>query len=105
MPAKPDVDPDPQGVGDRAEAYRAGSARPPRSRRPTTSPRDAGSAGHVGLAQVLADADDAEGVAEADIVHGAIVAERHFTAADGRFAALAPAVGIGRVAIMERLDP
>jgi hypothetical protein len=60
-------------------------------------PPDASASGDVGLAEAFADAYDTQGVADADVVHGAIVAigtSRGLTRWKG---------GIGRVAMMEAL--
>jgi hypothetical protein len=72
-PAQSDVDPDPQGDGDSSEGVVLDAPKAAALESAHDLALDTGSACDVDLAKMPVDADGAEGVADSDIVHVAIV--------------------------------
>jgi len=100
LPPKPQVDRRAESSRDRSHHIDGGAAQTTSLEAAHCFSAEAGAAGNVGLAQVLADAEHAEGAAKPDIVHRRMVADRALLTLMRHFVRVLSRVGIGRVAMM-----
>lgn len=94
LPADPDID---SRAERRSHIAQHGQLRPGHSTTLDAAYQlatDAGAASHIGLAQVLTDADSADGVADANVVHAGMVANGASLALLGALGT--PAIMVGR---------